>query len=343
METSAAKPQPVTAQAGGSVATVELNYLRSELEQRRDRLQSALRSSSENASLSSLLTEVDAALERMEDGTYGICEACHDPIEKDRLLADPLVQFCLTDLTSDEQRALESDLSLASRIQKALLPPANFAAKGWEIRYHYAPAGVVSGDYCDLLESHGGALFVLGDVSGKGVAASMLMSHLHATFHSLADSGLPLDRMVEAANRVFSESTLAGQFATLVGGRLSTDGSVEYVSAGHLPLLHLRQDGTRQLHATGVPLGIFRNTGFSVQHLSLEPGDGLLIYTDGLTEARNAGEEEYGFERGRSAPGRHRTEDTNAIIGRCLSDWRDFSAGAKQTDDLTVLALRRTA
>src|SRR2546423_2437933 len=344
METSAAKPQPVTAQAaGGSVATVEINYLRSELEQRRDRLQSALRSSSENASLSSLLTEVDAALERMDDGTYGICEACHDPIEKDRLLADPLVQFCLTDLTSEEQRALESDLALASRIQRALLPPVNFTTKGWEIHYHYAPAGVVSGDYCDLLESNGGALFVLGDVSGKGVAASMLMSHLHATFHSLADSGLSLDRMVEAANRVFSESTLAGQFATLVVGRLSTDGSGGYVIAGHLPLLHLRRDETRHLHSTGVPLGMFRNTGFSVQHLSLEPGDGLLIYTDGLTEARNAGEEEYGFERVRSVAERHRTEDTNAIIGRCLSDWRDFSAGAKQTDDLTVLALRRTA
>ena len=81
METSAAKRQPVTAHSikEGSVATVELNYLRSELEQRRDRLQSALQSSSGNASLSSLLTEVDAALERMDDGTYGICEACHEP------------------------------------------------------------------------------------------------------------------------------------------------------------------------------------------------------------------------------------------------------------------------
>jgi len=325
------------------VATVELNYLRSELEQRRERLETALQSGSSNTSLSSLLTEVDAALARMDNGTFGICEACHDPIEKDRLLADPLVQFCLTDLTSDEQRALESDLALASRIQKALLPPTNFSAKGWEIRYHYAPAGVVSGDYCDLLESNGVVLFVLGDVSGKGVAASMLMSHLHATFHSLADSGLSLDRMVEAANRVFSESTLAGQFATLVVvGRLAREGSVEYVSAGHLPLLHLRRAETRHLPATGVPLGMFHNTGFPVQRLSLEPGDGLLIYTDGLTEARNAGEEEYGFERVRNVAARHRGEDADALIERCLSDWRSFSAGAKQTDDLTVLALRRT-
>lgn len=350
METSAAKPQSVTAQPitahstkEGSVATVELNYLRSELEQRRDRLQFALQSSSEHASLSLLLTEVDAALERMDDGTYGICEACHEPIEKDRLLADPLVQFCLTDLSSDEQRALESDLALASRIQKALLPPANFAAKGWEIRYHYAPAGVVSGDYCDLLESNGGALFVLGDVSGKGVAASMLMSHLHATFHSLADSGLPLDRMVEAANRVFSESTLAGQFATLVVGRLSPEGMVEFVSAGHLPLLHLSIDETRHLPATGVPLGMFRNTDFHVERLSVEPGEALLIYTDGLTEASNSDGEEYGIQRVKTIASRHCAESADTIIGRCLSDWRSFAADAKQKDDLTILALRRPA
>jgi phosphoserine phosphatase RsbU/P len=348
METSAAKPQPIAAQsvaaqrAGASVATVELDYLRSELEQRRDRLQSALQSSSGNASLSSLLTEVDAALARMEEGTFGICEACHDPIEKDRLLADPLVRICLTELSNEEQRALESDLALAASIQRALLPPTDFAAKGWDIRYHYAPAGVVSGDYCDLLQSKDGVLFVLGDVSGKGVAASMLMSHLHATFHSLADTGLPLNRMVEAANRVFSGSTLAGQFATLVVGRLSPNGWVEFVNAGHLPPLHLRDGEVQRLPATGVPLGMFRNSDFEVQRLSLERGEALLLYTDGLTEASNSGGEEYGIQRVKTVASRHCTSGADTIIGQCLSDWRSFSADGKQKDDLTILALRRT-
>src|SRR5437016_9866857 len=104
METSAARPQAV---AGGSMATVELDYLRSELEERRGRLQSALQSSSADASLSSLLNDVDAALARMDDGTFGICVTCREPVEKERLLADPLVQFCLSDLTRDQQRALE--------------------------------------------------------------------------------------------------------------------------------------------------------------------------------------------------------------------------------------------
>src|SRR6202040_713669 len=195
--------------------------------------------SSADASLSDLLSEVDAALSRIDQGTYGICETCHDPVEKERLLNDPLVRFCLDHLTREEQRALESDLELAARIQKGLLPPPELSAAGWQVRYQYEPAGPVSGDYCDVFESDGGLLFLFGDVSGKGIAASMLMSHLHATFRSLAGTDLPLDHMVAAANRIFSESTMAGQFATLVVGRASRDGSVELVSAGHLPVLHL--------------------------------------------------------------------------------------------------------
>ena len=199
MESSAAKQQPM---AGGSMATAEQAYLRTELEQRRERLHAALHSPAADASLSQLLTAVDAALSRIDQGTFGLCEKCHDSIEAERLLADPLVRFCLDHLTSAEQRALESDLSLAARIQRRLLPKLSLAPPGWGVRYHYQPAGMVSGDYCDLLEAEGGLLFMIGDVSGKGVAASMLMSHLHATFRSLAEAGLPLDHMVEDANRI---------------------------------------------------------------------------------------------------------------------------------------------
>ena len=325
------------------MATAEQAYLRSELERRHDRLQSALRSSSANASLSSLLNQVDAALTRMGRGTYGICEACQTPIETDRLLADPLLQFCLDDLTHDERRALESDLTLAARIQHALLPNQDFSPVGWQVRYHYAPAGLVSGDYCDLFESKRGLLFLLGDVSGKGVAASMLMSHLHATFRSLADVDLPLDRMVEAANRIFAESTLAGQFATLVVGRASRDGSVEFVSAGHLPLLHLGNAEARAEGATGVPLGMFSTSVFAVHRLSLALGEALLIYTDGMTEARNSAGEEYGIQRVKNAATLSRTATPDGLISDCLSDLRNFTEGTKQTDDLTLLAIRRAA
>ena len=338
MESSAAKQQPM---AGGSMATAEQTYLRSELEQRRERLHEALHSPGADASLSELLTAVDTALSRIDQGTFGLCEACHDTIEAERLLADPLVRFCLDHLTTAEQRALESDLSLAARIQRGLLPKPGLVPKGWDVRYHYQPAGMVSGDYCDLFETDGGLLFMLGDVSGKGVAASMLMSHLHATFRSLAESGLPLDRMVQDANRIFCESTLAGQFATLVVGRAAGDGSVEFVSAGHLPVLHIRSDEATSNDSTGVPLGMFCDTRFPVHRLTLAHGDTLFLYTDGLTEARNRAGAEYGLQRIRTLATRHAGIEPSGLISKCLEDLLSFGEGLKQADDLTLLAVQR--
>jgi sigma-B regulation protein RsbU (phosphoserine phosphatase) len=338
MESSAAKQQPM---AGGSMPTAEQTYLRAELEQRRERLHEALHSPAADASLSQLLTAVDTALSRIDQGTFGLCEECHDTIETERLLADPLVRFCLDHLTSAEQRALESDLSLAASIQRALLPKPGLAPTGWDVRYHYQPAGMVSGDYCDLFETDGGLLFMLGDVSGKGVAASMLMSHLHATFRSLAEAGLPLDRLVQDANRIFCESTLAGQFATLVVGRAAHDGSVEFISAGHLPVLHIHGDGATPKDSTGVPLGMFCDTRFPVHRLTLAHGDALFLYTDGLTEARNRAGAEYGLHRIRTLAARHTSMEPAGLISECLQDLLSFREGLKQTDDLTLLAVRR--
>ncbi len=288
-----------------------------------------------------LHTELEQRLDRFERGTFGLCETCHDTIEAERLLADPLMRFCLDHLTQDEQRALESDLSLAARIQRRLLPEPGVELAGWEVRYHYQPAGMVSGDYCDLLQTNNGLLFLLGDVSGKGVAASMLMSHLHATFRSLAEAGLPLERMVEDANRIFCESTLAGQFATLVVGRATPDGSVEFVGAGHLPLLHIHSAGATPRESTGVPLGMFCGTRFPLHRMTLAAGDSLFLYTDGLTEARNRAGEEYGLARVQKLAARHPGAEPRKLISECLTDLSGFREAVKQTDDLTLLVVQR--
>src|SRR5260370_30187909 len=150
--------------------------------------------------------------------------------------ANPLLDFCLDDLTHKERDALESELNLAACLQQALLPRHDSSDPGWQICYHYAPAGLLSGDYCDFFESNSGLFFLLGDVSGKGVAASMLKSHLHATFRSLADSEPPWDIMVEAANPICSQHTFPCTLATLVVGRAERNGGVELVSAAHPPV-----------------------------------------------------------------------------------------------------------
>ena len=324
------------------MATPELSYFRTELEHRRHHLLGATKANAADVSLQQLLANVDEALLRLQDGTFGICEECHESIEADRLLCDPLLRFCIDHLSAAEQRALEADLTLAAKIQRALLPRADWGVDGWKARYHYQPAGLVSGDYCDLIEEDGGFLFLMGDVSGKGVAASMLMSHLHATFRSLAGQKLPLQKLVEHANRLFCDSTMAGQFATLAVGRAMPDGKVEYVSAGHLPLLHISPGGVSSREATGVPLGMFCTTNFPVCELKVASGDSLFLYTDGLTEAFNSAGDEYGMGRAKSLAARHGAHAPEAMLEACLGEIGVFSQGVKRTDDLTMMVLRRT-
>src|SRR5262245_35766196 len=109
--------------------------VRDQLVERRRALQDAADTVPGQADAVRLAAEVDAALERMDEGTFGICETCHESIEADRLLADPLIRFCIDHLTEPEQRALEQDLELASRIQRELLPKADVRVDGWDIAY----------------------------------------------------------------------------------------------------------------------------------------------------------------------------------------------------------------
>src|SRR5215472_7560565 len=196
----------------------DLDLLRGQLVSRREKLQEAV-TRSQTANLVQLLEQVDKALEKVASGTYGDCEECDGTVEAARLLADPLARVCLDCLKPEEQRALEQDLALAARIQAGLLPQQDLKASGWRVSYHYEPAGLVSGDYCDIVQHDRDLYFMVGDVSGKGVAASMLMANLHAMFRVLIPSGLPLPQLVERANRIFSDSTLPGQYATLIVGR----------------------------------------------------------------------------------------------------------------------------
>jgi sigma-B regulation protein RsbU (phosphoserine phosphatase) len=338
MESPGTKQQAV---GGGTMATTENIYIRTELQTRRNRLIAATQSNANDGPWRTLLASVDAALSRLETGAFGICEECHETIEADRLLCNPLIRFCLDHLSTEEQRALERDLALAAGIQRGLLPRADWAVDGWEARYHYQPANMVSGDYCDLIETEGGFLFLLGDVSGKGVAASMLMSHLHATFRTLAGQNLPLKEMMEHANRLFCESTIAGQFATMIVGCARPDGQITYVSAGHLPLFHISGNAVRARESTGVPLGMFSTTNFPVCELRLQAGDKLLLYTDGLTEMFNAAGDEFGVARVHSLAKKHGATEPQGILTACLEEIRNFSATAKQTDDLTMLVLHR--
>ena len=317
--------------------------LREQLIDRRQKLQTATSAFHRPAELTRLLDEVDAALHRMDIGTYGLCEVCHDPVETERLLADPLTRFCLGDLTPREQRALEEDLELAGRIQLGLLPPPTQKIDGWEVCYHYQPAGAVSGDYCDLIKGADDSLhFVLGDVSGKGVAASMLMAHLNAMFRTLISIDLPLEQIVERASRVFCESTLPTQYATLVCGRANTSGEVEVCNAGHLPPLLIQENGVTSIAATGLPVGVFCSESFSVNRVQMSKGDTLFLYTDGFSESLDGAGNEYGAERLSRLLNDNHSLSPDSIVSLCRNELHSFAEGRVPRDDLTLMAITRT-
>jgi sigma-B regulation protein RsbU (phosphoserine phosphatase) len=263
-------------------------------------------------------------------------------VERDRLLADPLVRYCLDHLSKRERDALQRDLDLASQVQRNLLPQVGLRVGNWETSYHFAPVGAVSGDYCDLIASDGQLLFLLGDVSGKGVAASMVMAQLHALFRSLTAMALPLGEIVSHVNRFFCESSLAGQYATLVCGLAKPNGDVEIHNAGHCPAIVAGRGGVTSIHSTGLPLGMFRETEFSATHVQLEAGDTLFLYTDGLSEASNEGNE-YGVDRVMKVVHQHAARQPHELIAACLDDVRAFTNGAPGFDDMTFMAVRHCA
>lgn len=319
------------------------SILRTQLLDRRERLRAAMPQAGEEVHLVSLLQEVDSALERIDLGSYGICAVCHGVIEEDRLLADPLVRTCLECLSPNERHALQQDLVLASRIQSGLLPHSrNFA--GWEVCFHYEPAGPVSGDYCDLVNDDsepGSFYFMLGDVSGKGVAASLLMSHLHAIFRSLIAMNLPVQSLMQHANRVFAESTVSTHYATLVCGRASHSGELEICNAGHCPPLVLHKGSVECAEPTGMPIGLFSNAEHTTRRFQLSDGDTVILYTDGLSEANDCTDSMYGAERLAQFIARQNGLALQALINACLDDVAVFRAGAPLRDDLTVMAIRR--
>ena len=318
--------------------------VRRELAERRAQLARLVERRSESR-LVELLRRVDGALTEVDLGTWGTCAVCHEAVSDPAQLehGDPLVSVCLECLTGEERQALERDLEAAARVQRALLPPPRLIHGDWEIAYQWQPRGAVSGDHVDLLRDGGEEaplLLVFGDVAGKGVAASLLQSHLHALFRALDAPAAPLAELLARANRLFFAATAAASYATLVVLRLHPEGGIEMVNAGHTRPLLADARGVRPFEGAGLPLGLFGESTYERREVRLGPGDTLLLYTDGWTEAA-VGEEEYGVGRAAAALRRARRLPPADLVAACRGELDAFLAGAPRGDDLTLLALRR--
>ena len=321
-----------------AIHVTDLHLVRDQLLARREKLEAAA-VRSQTANLLQLLEQVDKALHKLDAGSYGVCEVCLGTVNQERLWADPLASVCLDCLPPHEARALEADLRLAARIQAGLLPRQDFSAAGWNVAYHYEAAGVVSGDYCDVM-AHGKDLyFMLGDVSGKGIAASMLMANLHAMFRALVPTGLSLQQLVESANRIFCESTLPTQYATLVCGKAHEGGQVEICNGGHMAPLHVSDSRVTTIDSATLPFGLFHDQQFVSSRRQFSPGDMLVLYTDGLTEASGPDGSEYGIHRLGEVIEKRRSRGSRELVRECISDLKQFRAGSPRLDDQTLMVL----
>jgi phosphoserine phosphatase RsbU/P len=322
-----------------ALEVTDLHLIRDQLLLRRKKLEEAT-AKTRAASLVQLLEKVDQALERVETGSFGVCEDCHGTVEAERLLADPLTRFCLGCLNPAEQRALEEDLALAARIQGGLLPGKELASAGWKVSYHYQPAGMVSGDYLDLVDMGRHLYFMVGDVSGKGVAAAMLMANLHAMFRALIPTGLPLEQLMARANRIFSENTLPTQYATLICGRADQEGTVEMCNGGHVSPLHVSDDGVKVIESCALPVGLFQDQEFTSTRMDMLPGDSLVLYTDGVSEAEDGQGVQYGETGLRTLLSKCCSLTSKELVDRCVQEVLAHRAGSPGLDDQTIMVLQ---
>jgi len=245
----------------------------------------------------------------------------------------------------DQLLALQHELDIARAIQMSMLPkkfPAFPDRKEFDIYAEMTPAKEVGGDFYDFFlidQNHLG--FAIGDVSGKGVPAALFMAVCKTVLKTTALKGLPPEECLQQVNRILHLESVASMFVTVFYGILDlSSGEIVYCNGGHLPPFKIGKDGTvSAIETTGnLALGVLANTAYKTKTINLDRGDGLFLYTDGITEAMDANSLEYGEERLLNSLQQSAT-NAKDITQTVINSVKTFSAGLAQSDDMTVLAL----
>jgi sigma-B regulation protein RsbU (phosphoserine phosphatase) len=238
-----------------------------------------------------------------------------------------------------ERHARETRESL--QIQRALMPSTLPSTPRFHVVGAWQPAGSLGGDCYDAFTFAPDVVGLsIADVAGKGLPAALLMSSLQAAVRAFAMESSPPDAICASVNHLLCGQMISGRFATLCYLRLDASrGSIDYANAGHNPPLLARASGeVERLLAGGTVLGVFPDAHYAAGHAALAPGDRLLLYTDGITESRNAADEEYGEARLTDALRRYRHLDAAGLHAAVLADVTGFATVGFQ-DDATLLAV----
>ncbi|MBE0571100.1 MAG: serine/threonine-protein phosphatase [Ignavibacteriaceae bacterium] len=258
----------------------------------------------------------------------------HASLENDFLLKQSL-----------EKERIEKELNLAAAIQQKIIPEKLPKIAGYQLSGINIPSREVGGDYYDCFDlGEGKYALIMADVAGKGISAALLVSTLNAALHAYLEFNLPLTDLADKLNKLIYKASPPDKYITFSIIVLESDsGTLDILNAGHNPALLLRKDGTlEQIEAGGIGLGMLDlGIPYSGQTLSMNPGDKLFLYTDGIPEAMNSAEEEYSDERMISFLKENSGQLVDEFIKLIVEDVKGYAGEAEQSDDITSMILTR--
>lgn len=237
----------------------------------------------------------------------------------------------------------EAELSFAHEVQRALFPRQLPCENGLEFAAVCIPARGISGDYYDVIGFPDGRMvFAIADISGKGISAAILMANVQALLRTLSETGIPPAEVCKRLNHHLYQVTDDSKFATFFYAEWSrAERRLNYVNAGHYAPILLGSARGRQLDEGGLPLGLFPSAEFQTGEVTLEPGDLLALYSDGITEATSKSGEEFGDHRLQAVIEKHLDKGLAEIQSQVLEAVRNW-AGDELEDDMTLLVVRAT-
>lgn len=246
------------------------------------------------------------------------------------------------------RRSQQAEMASAAAIQRAMLPsgfPAALTESHYDVFAYMMPARQVGGDLYDFVDlGENKILITIGDVCGKGIPASLFMAVTQTVMRLTVRSEEDLGAEVGTANKLLIANNSEDMFATLFCGVIDLiSGTMQYCNCGHNPPLLLRGEAAtvQPLRACGPPLGVIENTHYLPQSVMLGPGDMLLLYTDGVTEAENPEAVQFGTDRFQAAVLQTRGQSAHSIVEHVVSEVSKFASGTTQSDDVTCIAVVR--
>jgi len=287
---------------------------------------------------------IESTLEKMEDGTLGVCVVCHGYVDVQLLEMDYTAAVCLDHYSEEERRRLESELELSQVVQRALLPQRVPNIRGVELAAFSRPSEIIGGDYFDFFQFRDGTHgLVIADVSGHGVAAGMLMSSLQTAIRTMApDTDSPAE-ILERINRFYIHNIHFTTFVTIFLARFDPVAlTLAYVNAGHNPPAVRRRERAEitWLKPTGPAVGIAEEFHPRMETIGFSGGDSLLLYTDGVTEVLNFSNEQFGQERLAELVHQHADRTAPDLLQSIRQAVSAFGGDRPLADDMTMVALR---